>query len=797
MKRPLLAAAAAVTAVVWAGLLAGWYDDPPPERAGWENVGQASGEQSSSGREIRELWSPCRVTGQVCRKEEDKIWLQSAAINDSIYCKKKLICELAEGAADIPLGSSVTVSGIYAPFSGASNPGAFDTAAYYRSLGAEGRLRKASVLEQDGGRWKVREALYQAKMYLKERLYRVFPQREAAVMCALLLGEKGETDRDLKELFKRNGILHILSISSLHITIIGMSLYRLLRRTGLPVVPCAGAAGVVLVLYGMLTGFSVSACRAIGMYLIRMFGEICGRTYDLLTALGILAAGMVLADPYYLQNPGFLLSFSAVLGIGAVYPVLVPRECPVRPRYFGENRMRLLLRKLLRKLKYAALANLSITLMTLPVQLWFYYEVPVWGTALNLLVLPFLKPALISGFCSLVPGLGWMGALDRAVLWWYEQACRAFDRLPFGVWNPGRPEAWQVAAYYGVLVCAVILLGRRKTTQGAIVSRKTAPGKTTQGTIAPGKTVPHPVRKVFAVLGLQGAMGRVLLAGAVLILAIPPAAGDRVIFLDVGQGDCCLVQTASGVNYLFDCGSTSRSRVGQYVLLPALKYYGIHELDGIFLSHPDTDHMNGILELLELAGDNRLTVRQLILPAAAEAEREEAFGALFTAAEALGREQDGGVRIAWLAAGDSWECGETRFLCLNPRRGYSGAAGNACSECIYGDFGSFSILLTGDVEGEGEKALTAELKGHGIDSVTMLKTAHHGSRNSTSPEFLEQLHFQAAVISCGENNRYGHPHEELLERLEQAGGHVFRTDQGGAVLLWAEGEQVEAGYYRK
>lgn len=731
-----------MVAAVWAGLAAGRYD-PPPEQAREPDAQQSA---------------PWYVTGQVCRKEEDKIWLKSVIINESNPYEEKLICEIAEGGTDIPLGSLVAVSGVFVPFSGASNPGEFDAAAYYRSYGVGGRLRKVSVLGQSREYWRVREALYRLREYLKGRLYRIFPEREAAIMCALLLGEKGEADREIKELYRRNGILHILSISSLHVTIIGMSLYRLLRRLGLPPAPCAGAGAAVLVLYGMLTGLSVSVCRAIGMYLIRMLGEICGRTYDLLTSLGILAAGMTLANPYYLQNPGFLLSFSAVLGIGVVYPVLMPKEAPARPGRYGENPALLFWRKQLRRLKASALASLSITLTTLPVQLWFYYETPVWGTALNLLVLPLLKPALITGFFSLIPGLGWLGAADRLVLWWYEKACGVFDKLPLGVWNPGRPQVWQIWVYYGGLLCALLLWKRRKKAK-------------------------------------PGVFGGALLAGTVLVLAIPETARDRVIFLDVGQGDCCLVQTASGVNYLFDCGSTSRSRVGEYVLLPALKYYGIHRLDGIFLSHSDADHMNGILELFELAGDNRLTIGQLVLPAVEEVVREESFGQILDAADAFGKEQKGGVRVAWLGTGDGWSCGEARFLCLNPQKDRSGAEENACSECIYGEFGSFSLLLTGDVEGEGERALTEELISRGISNVTLLKAAHHGSRYSTSPEFLRQLSARAVVISCGKNNRYGHPHEELLELLEQSCSYVFRTDQGGAVILWAEKGGAKAGYY--
>ena len=194
-------------------------------------------------------------------------------------------------------------------------------------------------------------------------------------MCALLLGEKTGMDKELKNLYKRNGILHILSISSLHITILGMTLYQLLRRLGVPIIPAALAGGLVLLFYGCMTGFGVSVCRSLGMYLLRMLAEILGRTYDMLTALGILALAMVLYHPYYLQNSGFLLSFTAVAGIGLIYPLLEKRE-KIVPRYFGESGFRIRLRRALLGFRNSIAANLAISLMTLPIQLWFYYEVP-------------------------------------------------------------------------------------------------------------------------------------------------------------------------------------------------------------------------------------------------------------------------------------------------------------------------------------------------------------------------------------------------------------------------------------
>lgn len=815
VKRPLLAVCAFLVAVAWLRLMSDGYDSPP--------------DGTLSLRQLEQGTALC-VVGQVCKKEEQKIWLQSVSVesisnkdqigqnqreqekidkypakqpdNDQpgreqstleqqVTCAEKMICELAEETAldAIPLGAWVMVSGSFQTFSESANPGEFDAFTYYRSLSVGGQLKKAVLLGRNSDRWTIREAMYRLRLRLHGRLYTVFPEREASVMAALLLGEKTDTDKELKNLYKRCGILHILSISSLHITIIGMSLYKTLRRTGLPVAPCAVAGAVLLLLYGFLTGFSVSACRAIGMYLIRMLGEICGRTYDMLTAVGILAVAMVLYRPFYLENTGFLLSFSAVLGIGALYPAMAGKRSPVRPRYYGEPRLRLWLRKTLRALRMNALSSLAATLATLPVQLWFFYEAPVLAVVINLLVLPFMKPMLIVGLFSLIPGFGAAGILDRGILWWYETLCGLFDGLPFGSWNPGRPQPWQMLIYYMALG-GIVLLGRR---------RRRSEGKSNEGKSGGGRGSGGKVSGQICRVSL-GVWQAVLTVAAVAIFFIHPADRNQVIFLDVGQGDCCLIRTETGHNYLFDCGSSSRQKVGEYVLLPALKYYGITTLDGVFVSHPDVDHMNGIRELLELAADNHLKIKSLILPAVEQSARQEQFGELL---EAVAERNEGQktkqtTRIVWVSAGDAWESGSVRFLCLHPEKESGTMNENAYSECFYVDFGDFTLLLTGDVEGSGEEALLAELQRRRIGQLDLLKIAHHGSRNSTTEEFLQQLHPGAAIISCGSNNRYGHPHAELLNRLESAGVQWFCTKDYGAVIVETDkGGSVKLRGYRE
>ena len=274
MKRPLFLVCLCLVLMVWLfrGETGGGGET---EGGGVETV--AFGEAQSTVPEQSPLHgNQYIVTGQVCQKDTDYFYLdsiileQEAAIQQQpIPFTEKLICEYPRDFDDtqVLLGSRVKVCGTFLAFSEATNPGEFDMKKYYHSIKIGGKLRQVTVLDRglDYSEW--REALHRCKSYFHTRLYQIFPEQEASVMCTMLLGEKKVLDSEIKELYKRNGIIHILSISGLHITIIGMSIYRMLRRTGMPAWIAALLGGSVLLLYGLMTGMGVSAVRAIGMYL--------------------------------------------------------------------------------------------------------------------------------------------------------------------------------------------------------------------------------------------------------------------------------------------------------------------------------------------------------------------------------------------------------------------------------------------------------------------------------------------------------------------------------------------------
>lgn len=719
-----------------------------------------------AGMMVRETdWSgldgrSCIVTGQVYQKDNEYFYLnsihsinleqQAAASQQTIPFTENLICEYNMDT-EVRLGSIVQVSGNFEAFSAATNPGEFHQAQYYHSLQIGGKLRDIDILEASEEYSQLQELLFRIRMYFGERLHQIFPEKEASIMNAMLLGDKTELNKEIKALYQNNGIIHILSISGLHITIIGMSIYRMLRRTRVPVWVAAICGGGILLLYGVMTGMSVSACRAIGMYLLRMLAEVVGRTYDMLTALGVMAVVIVWSNMGCLLNAGFYLSFGAVLGIGVLYPALQQEQKVPEVLKYEQRHWKQIIRKINiaigSGLKQSILSGLSVTLMTLPVQLWFYYEVPTYSVLLNLLVIPFMSAVMICGMLAmLVPGLGVLGTVDCLILGGYEWLCNCCEKFPFHKWNPGRPEVWQIAIYY------MLLLG-----------------------VVSGKRL------------WKSRIQYILLTVSVMLFALPIFSKTTITFLDVGQGDCICVQLESGEVYLFDCGSTSRSQVGEYVLKPFLKYYGINYIDAVFVSHSDADHYNGIQEILQNGEEWGITVAQLVLPDLEEKIWYEEFGELIQMAKE--------IEISTITAGQGWRVGEAQFLCVHPPKHCALQESNVYSQCFYAEFAQdVSILLTGDVEAEGEDLLLEELGKRGIEDITVLKVAHHGSRYSTGEAFLEQIRPDVAVISYGANNRYGHPHAETLERLWEKGTQILSTQEYGAIRMEREKEVKIYGF---
>ena len=671
---------------------------------------------------------------------------------------ENILCYLGEGVPEPEIGSLVILKGTLKNFQQPTNPGQFNAPFYYQILRISFRLNQAEIQVKSDKFYKISEGLYQLRRKAGSKMDALLPEQEASVMKTMLLGEKGILDEEIKGLYQRNGIAHILAISGLHISMIGMGFYQLLRKAGLKIKTSAILASIVIILYGMMTGFAVSAIRAIVMFLLQMLAQILGRTYDRITALAVAAVLVLVEQPLYLFHSGFQFSFLCVLGISLILPVL------------GNVRKG---RKLLE--------GIAMMAVTLPVYLGVFYQIPVYSMFLNFIVLPMMSILMGAGIVMVLASFMWTGLgipaawLITGILMVYEKLALFTERLPNHYWTPGCPAKWQLAVYVAVLIVVAAL------------------GRTRRKTVLYQKDCIHRRGKCEKWISTYGipvgiCWGLILLGAVILAWHFRPEL--QVTVLDVGQGDCIFLQTEDGTSYLTDGGSSSISKVGKYRMIPFLKYQGASQIKAVFVSHADSDHCNGIAELLEQAELEGIMVDNLVLPDLADECRSSGYEELVDLA---GQNE---VTVQFLHEGQQFQDGELLFQCLHPSKGYRAEDLNETSMVLLVTYKEFSMLLTGDVQGAGEEHLTQELKAwkgpgvtdHAETELTILKVAHHGSKNSTSEEFLEAANPKLAIISCGEGNRYGHPHEETLERLEKADIPRFCTKDYGAITVTVAGE---------
>jgi competence protein ComEC len=548
--------------------------------------------------------------------------------------------------------------------------------------------------------------------------------RPRALLGAMLLGDREGLAPDLRRTLRDAGMLHLVAISGLHVGILVGLLLAALRRT--PLAPWWRFMLTALLLAGFVPGVGArpSVVRAAAGAAVLLFGRCLGREGDGVNGLLLLAAALVMHETALLAHPGFQLTFLATIGIVVLHEPLT-RQLPLPP-----------------VLRTTVGVSTAAYLATAPAVAYHFRWLSPVALASNLLAVPLCAFALGSGYAALVvsdvPLLGAAlgGLADITARGLLEVAAWA------AAWESGafcvvRPSGWVAVVYYGLLV-----LGGRASA-GPVV---------------------RPLRRgalLLVVLWLH--------AGA----APPPGKGRaEVDLLDVGQGLSVAVRGPRGRLVLVDAGGSFETRFdpGERIVLPHLVERGGRRLDALVLTHDHLDHVGGARALLREIEVGELWVGP-------GAHRSERMAALVRLAH------DRGTAVVLAEAGTRGLVGAVRLRVLAPTRDSGRAADNDASVVVLLGEPPGRLLVTGDIEDEGERVLLAS--GAPLRAEALV-VAHHGSRDGTSDPFLRQVRPRWALISVGRRNPFGHPHDELLERLARRGVRVLRTDQLGSVRMRAE-----------
>jgi competence protein ComEC len=590
-------------------------------------------------------------------------------------------------------------------------------------------------------------------------------ENQAGTALAMVLGDKSGLLDEQKQLYQLGGISHILAVSGLHMTLMGAGIYRLLRRAGTGYGIAVLISFPCILSYAMLTGNSASCLRASFMLLVYLLGEWLGRSYDFLSSLSLAGLLLLMEIPARLFDSGFLLSFGAVLGIGIFYPAVEETIFPDGTSFLPNP---------IEKVVTMLLGSASLTIFTLPLSLFFFHGVSLAGILWNLFVIPLMSilfPLLFFGnvLCLCRP-LTFPGSLllfcSGKIIDFYGLLCSASEKIPGAYLTLGYRGVGFAIIYYGIL--------------GLFLFSKTSYFS---------KNIPFllPVRFLLSRHSketLQCVFHLSMACFLVLLLFFTHRWDTYFTMLDVGQGDGLLFHSQSGETMVIDGGSTSKSGVGTYILKPAFSYYGLDSIDDWLVSHTDEDHISGLLELLE-AG---YPIKRCILPCLTE-ENEKVKKICQLA-------QSNGTEVVYLKRGDQLRFRQGTLTCLSPGENNQPSDVNENSLVLLLSLPHQEILLTGDIGMDTEETLNQVLKNRTPGQKDrILKVAHHGSKGSTGDSFLASYCPNLCLISCGKNNRYGHPASETLERIEKCKATALRTDQIGAIEVRCRRQTYYFSYF--
>jgi competence protein ComEC len=650
--------------------------------------------------------------------------------------------DIAEQNTQIDLypGQIIEIAGEYRLPSVKRNIGGFDEQRYFWINNWDGKIgtyidQVTVIGEQKTAKYLLAKILHKSKNYYQSLIRKAMNDREYAVINALVLGDRAYMDSDTKELIRKLGLSHLFAISGLHVGIIIITFIIILDRLFISREKTYLILLLLLPIYALIIGGTPSVVRSVFMAELMLLAMLIKKKSDIYTNLMIAAFIIILFSPKTLLSVGFQLTFLITYGIVLFEPIINELLLKLRIRWNS-------LRKLIA-------ITIAAQIFAFPL-LVFYFREFAWSVVVSQYVVLqiisiFILPA---GIVLLL--IAWIHpALAVIPTYILQQAAKYMllitDKMSFATTYVSVFSeiswVWVVLYICLVLIFAYFMYYKRYATR--------------------------------IILTCAGA-----LLVLVLLLWMPklPTGNLHITMIDIGQGDAIHIETPKGKHILIDGGGYPQYYendydVGLKILIPYLQAKGIRELDIVFLSHGDFDHIGGLHTVL-----NSFPVKSFIYSIE---DSREAFKQLID----IATNKD--INIYQVGKGDRIEIEQDLIIdILHPDITVAtNESTNDNSMVKLLKYLDTFVLFTGDIEQKTEQALSAELREHNID---ILKVAHHGSRTSSSQALLDAISPKYALISVGNNNNFGHPNEDVLDRLMNTCRAVYRTDQHGAISIIIE-----------
>lgn len=638
------------------------------------------------------------------------------------------------------------------------NPGAFDYVRHFKLMGLSGAAscdQKKIKIINDNESKSILVLLLRNIERTRIEFYNFIldhtgHSESGKTLASLITGKTELITSDLRELFSKSGISHLFAISGLHLSIIGflfftaifyfLSIFPKYLITGRAKKTAGTITIIPLTLYCIFSGFSPSTQRAFIMAIVLLFSYISEKEKDVLSSLSIAGILILLIDSSSLFSISFQLSFIAVSFIICGLPLIKTFNLPYKNNLLGQSVLLLYV-------------SFFASLGTFPMTAHYFNIISVVQLISNLFFIPLigfvvLPLGILSLFCySFLPVLSdWIIYTCHLLIIFSIQLSEAIISIPFSWFRIMMLDCWEVTFIYLFFIFIyVVLTGKKKLSTSFVIpiillsiynfSKST------------------PIKKPNEILTITD--------------------------IDVGQGNSSLIQTPRGYNILVDGGGFSEFSAfdtGKYILAPFLWRNKINTLDYIILTHPESDHINGLIYILK-----NFKVHTLIKNT--DTTKSEAYETLIKLC------CNNGVRI-WNPSinGETIYLGETALLFFEiDEKFHSSSDLNNNSLVFKISYKDFSMLFPGDILSAREKRLI-NTNSLNLQSEILL-SPHHGSSSSSTEIFLDKVLPKSVIVSCGRNNRYKFPHPDTLKRYEDMGIQVFRTDRDGAVFISTNGRE--------
>ena len=691
------------------------------------------------------------IVGTIVSSKKEKQYINEYKIEtekiNNIKLKKKFI--LLTKNKEIEYGNKIKLEGTYIKPSKSRNYRGFDYSNYLKTENIYG------TIEQNGKIELIKEKninylfinLYKVKYKIIKNINNKFPEETRGVFLGILLGDKNSIEEDVRQNFADSSLSHILAVSGTHISYVVVCISVLFKKLKLNKNIRKVLTSLVLFMYLYLVDFSASATRAVIMSNIVILQMLFYRKQDTITTIAFSSIIILINNPYAILNIGFLLSYGGTIGI-----ILFVNRISIESKEDFFQRFK-------SYLKDICIVTISAQTIIMPIIIYYFNTISFTFIISNIIASLIIGPIIMIGLVIIaisffkIPIISLIIRFYNILIVILVKTADIISKIPISKIYLKTPTTLEIIFYYSVVFLIALLIYIKKSNRKFIK-------KTIQIDIYNLKN--------FFINNRNKVLIFISIVSLISITSIKIPKELKINFIDVGQGDSCLITTPQNKKVIVDSGGSESYDVGKNVLLPYLLDKRITKIDYIMISHFDTDHCKGFEYVLE-----NIKVKNVII--SKQSETSENFKQIM---KIIRKKR---INLIIVQKGTKIKIDNfTTVDILSPQS--ENIADNMNDNSIVAKFEAynFSILFTGDASEKIEKELIKEKINLKSD---ILKVSHHGSKTGTSEEFLKSVKPKIALIGVGENNKFGHPTEDVIKRLTENKVKIYRTDRNGEISI--------------